>query len=77
METSVYLPARTPSIFDFRLCLNDGICYAGLPDYGMSGLLKFQENCSDDEKNSQKIALLPIAFKFGPQEVNRFSQLCA
>ena len=29
------------------------------------------------EKHSQKIVLLSIASKFGPQEVNRFSQLCA
>ena len=29
------------------------------------------------KKKSPKIALLPIAPKFGPQEVNRFSSLCA
>ena len=29
------------------------------------------------DQHSQKIVLLPIASKFGPQEVNRFSQLCA
>ena len=29
------------------------------------------------KKKSQKIALLPIASKFGPQEVDSFSQLCA
>ena len=28
-------PARTPSIFDFGLCQNDGICDGGLPDSGM------------------------------------------
>ena len=31
----------------------------------------------NEKKNSKKVALLPIASKFGPQEVNRFSQLCA
>ena len=41
------------------------------------GPFKFQENFLYDEKNSPKIALLPIASKFGPQEVYRFSQLCA
>ena len=32
-------PVRTPSIFDFRLYLNDGICDAGLPDSGMQNTL--------------------------------------
>ena len=32
---------------------------------------------STTKKKSQKIALLPIASKFGPQEVDSFSQLCA
>ena len=32
---------------------------------------------STKKKQSQKIALLPTASKFGPQEVNSFSQLCA
>jgi len=32
---------------------------------------------STKEEKSQKITLLPIASKFGPQEVNGFSQLCA
>ena len=29
------------------------------------------------KKKLQKIALLPLTSKFGPQEVNSFSQLCA
>ena len=32
-------PTRTPSIFDFGLCQNDGICDAGLPDSGMRNTL--------------------------------------
>ena len=32
---------------------------------------------STTKKKSQKIALLPLTSKFGPQEVNSFSQLCA
>ena len=32
---------------------------------------------STTKKKSQKIALLPLTSKFGPREVNSFSQLCA
>ena len=32
---------------------------------------------STTKKKSQKIALLPLTSKFGPQEVNSFSELCA
>ena len=35
-------PARTPSICDFRLCLNDGICDARLPDSGMRNTLSIR-----------------------------------
>ena len=31
----LYLRKTTTSTFDFGLCLNDGICDAGLPDSGM------------------------------------------
>ena len=35
-------PARTPSICDFRLCLNDGICDARVPDSGMRNTLSIR-----------------------------------
>ena len=38
---------------------------------------KFRTYQYDDEKKQQKIALLLILPKFGPQKVNRFSQICA
>ena len=31
--------SNTLHLCDFRLCLNAGICYAGLPDYGMRNTL--------------------------------------
>ena len=31
--------SNTLHLCDFRLCLNDGICYVGLPDYGMRNTL--------------------------------------
>ena len=40
-------------------------------------LQKIFQIWSITQKISQKIALLPIAPKFGLQKVNRFSQLCA
>ena len=32
---------------------------------------------SATKKKSQKIVLLPLTSKFGPQEINSFRQLCA
>ena len=42
-------------------------------DHGLT-LLKYRSFRTYSEKKSKKIALHPLASKFGPQEVNRFSQ---
>ena len=45
--------------------------------YKVFGPLENRSFSVDDAKKLQKIALLPIASKFGPQEVNSFSQIWA
>ena len=55
-----------------------GLAFTGFKRISFSSEREhFDHFWSMTRQHSQKIVLLPIASKFGPQEVNRFSQLCA
>ena len=79
--STVMLKLQTMPTADCRLCRSCRLCR-------LRSFLLVPSHCLPRSKistsfgrwrdqRSQKIVLLPIASKFGPQEVSRFSQLCA